>query len=303
MKIQEGLRINVSGNILCISDSINYRGMGFMLNDRTNVRGLSESSAYRMRRYLRETKCEYRSMCTLTYPDGFGTDGKRAKNDARRFVQELRRKNSDDFWGCFWFLEFQGNGRIHFHLLLTHYYPKEWIANLWYRIVDSGIESHRKAGTRIESLRLGRDGISSYVSKYCSKFDQKLIPPGFGWVGRFWGVQGYRHLVSAATFIQKGLEGQKYVENGINWVFNEIKRLEAAKIAKNITEKFEKPHPGIFWAWKIENSNRFEAELIADKVNFMELWIAIHEGREPNIQRYDFERTYGDFVDSLRLAG
>jgi len=302
MKITEGLRINVSGNILCISDSIDYRGMGFMLNDRTNVQGLSESSAYRMRRYLRETKCEYRSMCTLTYPDGFGLDGKRAKNDGRRFIQELRRKNHDEFWGCFWFLEFQRNGRIHFHLLLTHYYDKKWIANLWFRIVGSGIESHRKAGTRIESLRLGRDGISSYVSKYCSKFDQKLIPPGFGWVGRLWGIQGYRQLVSAATFIKKGLEGEKYVENGIKWVFERIKWLEEQKIAKNISELFEKPYPRIFWAWKIENSNRFEAEMIADKVNFMELWISIHEGREPNIQRYDFERTYGDFVDTLRLA-
>jgi hypothetical protein len=302
MKNVKGLRINVSGNLVIISNSHDFCGMGSVLDNRGSVKGLSVSSAYRMRRYLRETKCEYKSMCTLTYPDGFGIDGKRAKNDLRRFIQELRRRKFDDRWGCFWFLEFQRNGRIHFHLLLTHFYEKEWISELWFSIVGSKIEAHRKVGTRIESLRLGRDGISSYVSKYCSKFDQKLIPEGFGWAGRFWGVQGYRHLVAAATFIPQGLKGAKYVQNGIKWAFEQIKRLESAKICKNISQHFKNADPRIFRVWKIENSNRFEAEKIANKINFIELWLAIHEGREPRINRYDFEKSYGDFVDNLRMA-
>jgi hypothetical protein len=57
------------------------------------------------------------------------------------------------------------------------------------------------AGTRIESIRSGRKGISAYAAKYAAKQVQKVVPDDFGWSGRFWGVSGYRMTMSADTYM------------------------------------------------------------------------------------------------------
>ena len=62
-------------------------------------------------------------------------------------------------------------------------------------------EKHLLAGTRVECLRCGRDGLASYAAKYAAKNLQKLVPSSFGWCGRFWGVYGYRGRDKVAVVV------------------------------------------------------------------------------------------------------
>lgn len=299
--MKEGIHINVSGNLIIISTGLDYSGLGSQPNDRGCVTGFSSSSAYRMRRYLRETKCKYRSMLTLTYPDRYGIDGKRCKDDLRRFIQELRRNSSNEFWGCFWFLEFQRNGRIHFHLFCSDFYDKQWISRIWFRIVGSGDDKHLRAGTRIEQIKHGRKATCSYASKYAAKFEQKLIPEGFGWVGRFWGVQGYRARVSAAIFIEKASPGALEAQNGVKKIISELKSLERSKISKNLSPKLKKQYPRIFAAWVLNENDLKISESIQKRLFLIEMKLAIEQRREPKITEEDIEEVYEQFSYELEI--
>lgn len=171
------------------------------------VTGFSQSSAGRMRRYLRSCRAEYRTMLTLTYPGCYPTDGRQCKEHLRRFIQELRRyterneRRTASLWSVFWFLEFQHRGAPHFHLFSSHDYPKEWVARTWWNIVGTEDERHLRAGTRVESIRGGRAGILAYALKYAAKAEQKDVPADFEGCGRFWGVWGMREAVAAATLV------------------------------------------------------------------------------------------------------
>ena len=299
--MKEGIFINVSGNLVVVSSGFNYSGLGTQPNDRGSVEGFSSSSAYRMRRYLRETKCRYRTMLTLTYPDGFGIDGKRSKNDLRRFIQELRRNSTNELWGCFWFLEFQRNGKIHFHLFCSDFYDKLWVSDVWFRIVGSNDEKHRRAGTRIEEIKHGRKATCSYASKYAAKFEQKLIPEGFGWVGRFWGVQGYKVRVAAAIFIEKASPGALEAQKGVKKIISELKSLESSKISKNLTTKLKKHDPRIFACWVLNENDLKISESIQKRLWLIEMKLAIEQKREPNIDQEAIEEIYEQFSYELEI--
>lgn len=291
-RVQQGVRINVTGNLIIVSRCNSYSGVctGLGLGNRGEIQSFSDSSRARLRKYLRETLADYKSMVTLTYPRDCGIDGVASKDHLRRFLQELRRatKSNREHWSAFWFLEFQKRGAIHFHILCTHFYHYEWIAKKWYDIVGSGQEVHLQAGTRIEKIRAGRNGISSYCAKYAAKFDQKLIPDGFGWVGRFWGVSGYRDRLSAATYITPGLEGRKLVENGLQRIKSVIqgpKSREISKLMPNLP-------PGI----KIYSiSDRGLIPKLIREVKLIEMYCAIVEKREPNFED-DIEELYDPMI-------
>lgn len=296
--IQQGVRINVSGNLIIVSRCHSYSGVctGLGLGDRGEIQSFSDSSRARLRKYLRETRADYKSMVTLTYPRDCGFDGSASKEHLRRFLQELRRgtKHGTDKWSAFWFLEFQKRGAIHFHILCTNFYHYEWIAKKWYDIVGSGQEDHLQAGTRIEKIRAGRNGIASYCAKYAAKFDQKLIPEGFGWVGRFWGVSGYRDRLSAATYITPGLEGRNLVKNGLQ----RIKKIISGPKSREISNLMKDLPPGI----KIYSiSDRGMIPKLIREVKLIELYCAIVEKREPNFEDeiaelYDPMITHADFM-------
>jgi len=214
-----GRKYSVQGNLLIIKKiyrTTRYGGTG-NYDPRGEIAEFSRSSGGRMRKYLRTCRAEYRSMVTLTYPEGLGLDGERCKEDLRRFIQELRRENmrnhnnkggrenhvEPEKWGCFWFMEFQARGAIHFHMFCTDYYSYRWIARRWYEIVGSEDKRHEQAGSRIEKIRSGSAGIIKYASKYAVKMEQKTVPEGFGWIGRFWGIYGLRGTVSADTIINE----------------------------------------------------------------------------------------------------
>jgi len=169
---------------------------------------------------------DYRVIITLTYPHGAGFDGKESKSEFKRFAQELRREyGKEPCWSAFWVMEFQERGSIHYHILCTSkYISYKWIAKRWYDICGQLEPMHLTAGTSIESIKGGRAGIMAYMAKYAAKMEQKVVPEGFGWSGRFWGVIGLRKRLAAATSIPTSLvadEGIKDCLERIKGVLNE----------------------------------------------------------------------------------
>ncbi len=234
-----GKNILLSGNLLIINNRVDVpmgSGQGF---DRGKITKFSESSGRRMRRYLRECLPDYRNMVTLTYPCGYGRDGKQSKLHLKKFIQECKRyserhkESNVDLWSIFWFMEFQQNGAIHYHMFTTNDYPKEWIARTWYRIVDSEDERHLRAGTRIERLRAGRSGTISYAGKYACKSEQKIIPEELQNCGRFWGVSGCRVTVSASTFVNSENMQNRRVLRSLNRLKDVLK---GALIRKHVVK-------------------------------------------------------------------
>lgn len=204
-KSNYGKRYSFQNTLLVISPYSDTTGHS-SLSGRGKVSGFSPSSGVRMRKYLRNSMADYRYMLTLTYPGFFSVEGRECKEHLRRFIQELKRKTraTDAFperFSVFWFMEFQKRGAFHFHAFLTHKYDRQWIAELWYRIVNSEDDRHLRAGTRIETMRSGRHGCVSYASKYAAKQDQKEVPDFIKDCGRFWGVSGLRVVMAADTKI------------------------------------------------------------------------------------------------------
>jgi len=195
------------------------------IESRGDVRSFSPDSGRRMRSYLRECRAKYITMVTLTYPQGHGYEGGSAKRDLKVFIQWLKRacpQNERKVFSVFWFMEFQDRGAIHFHLLTTAFIHKDRVAHRWYEIVGSEDDRHLRAGTRVEAIRLGKKGMCSYASKYAAKQSQKVPPDEFGWVGRFWGVAGYREREAAVLTLCDENIGYEPVQRHIEDLYLDI---------------------------------------------------------------------------------
>jgi len=210
---ENGTVYRASGSLFIVKKVHKGIPKAFLGRSRGNISTFSPGSGLRMRRYLRECLAEYTQMVTLTYPEGYPTDGRIVKEHLRRFLQELKREYDRHVLACddkgkhssFWFLEFQQRGAPHFHIFTT-WAPKprhsgDWVAKRWYEIVNSEDIRHLQAGTRTEVLKTGRAGTISYASKYAAKMEQKECPEGYENVGRWWGITGRRGVMSAATYI------------------------------------------------------------------------------------------------------
>lgn len=230
----------IQGNLYICTQTSNIPFGSGNISNRGVVSGLSASAGARMRKYLRTCIADYSVFITLTYPAGRGGegDGERCKNDLRRFMQEYRRHaersgaNMHNF-SAFWFMEFQERHAIHYHIFGTQFIGKQALSALWYRIVGSEDERHLRSGTNVQSIKSGRAGTISYASKYAAKQSQKIVPEGFGWSGRFWGVTGQRWTVAAAIYVERELQGEKSVKRRIDKLRDQLKDgLAQGKIRK-----------------------------------------------------------------------
>ena len=225
-------RIKLNGSIIVLSRNpvSSLRGP---CSGRGEITGFSESSQRRMRWYLESCLADYKVLITLTYPEGLVTDGRTAKDHLRKFMQECRRyARRHEYgmfsWSMFWAMEFQRNGSFHFHILSNAGYPKEWVAETWYRIVGSGDPRHKHAGTRIEGIHSGLRGMQAYLSKYFAKMRQKAVPEAVRHAGRFWGVCGLRDTVSAAIVIPARLERDPLLKVVLEGLVFKVQELSAA---------------------------------------------------------------------------
>lgn len=180
---------------------------------RGDVTGFSKDSRNRLRRYLLRCEARYRNFCTLTYPADYPHDGVIVKRHLKELLRRMywlaQGMGYAERWSCIWFLEFQERGAPHFHLfdslLLLGRKDVEtvrvWVKRNWFEIVGSGDNRHLHAGTQYDRFMEGRVGAVAYAMKYAAKLEQKVVPPDFKNVGRFWGVHGLRNLVSAHVML------------------------------------------------------------------------------------------------------
>lgn len=138
---------------------------------------------------------------TLTYPGLYSADPTEWKRHLDNFFREVRRHFPDSWF--FWKLEPQRRGAPHFHLLgslgeqrLHITILRQFVAETWYRVVDSGDEKHLRAGTQTDYIDDSFGKVRSYVCKYVGKPTASDLPQ---WAapGRFWGVFGRKNLPAA----------------------------------------------------------------------------------------------------------
>lgn len=181
---------------------------GRIYSKRDVVSNFSECSRRRMLQYLQSCKAGYFSIGTLTYPQMPHEEVREQyRADWRAFAERLKRLfTGDKGFSCFWFLEFQTNGRPHFHFFANRFIEYGWIAAAWYQVVGSGCAEHAKAGTSITGFRSGKRGFCKYAAKYSAKREQKEMPDVYKdskSTGRWWGIVGSREVVSAAIRVDE----------------------------------------------------------------------------------------------------
>jgi len=241
---QYGRRYACGGNLVSIIDTGRCMPVSLSGAVRGEVEGLSEGASARMRKYLRCCVSAYKEMVTLTYPEEFPSSGIVVKEHLRRFNQEVRREveriyGPDELnsHSIFWFLEFQERGAPHFHLFLTRSPDKHWVARTWARIVGSNDSNHKRAGTRTEYLRTGRGGTICYACKYAAKQAQKTVPEEFLNVGRMWGINGVRKVLSAATIVPREVAGQENIEKATKVLIRTLEMMVSGGEAKVIMQE------------------------------------------------------------------
>jgi len=185
---------------------------------------LSEKSRKELAFVANNTDIEFLYMVTLTYPSDYPGDGQTIKRELDTFFKRVKRQYGE--FSYLWFLEFQGRGAPHFHILLTIEIGKEWCSKSWYEVVQSGDVKHLKAGTKVEKLR-SVEGGKRYAVKYATKTKQKAVPKDFRNVGRFWGcsrdVRPKQHGVLLNTHKREILE---LLRNGEWGYTNNIEKID-----------------------------------------------------------------------------
>lgn len=155
---------------------------------RSEITLFSWRSRKRLAFVASNTDIVFTSMLTLTYPRQFPNDGDDVKRNLKAFREALRRKHPGV--SLLWFLEFQRRGAPHIHILIrgvrVYKAMQQWVSKTWYRICGTGDTRHLRAGTRLERIRKP-NGARNYAVKYAHKMKQKVVPPGYRNVGRFWG--------------------------------------------------------------------------------------------------------------------
>lgn len=164
---------------------------------RTTIRDFSQHSRNQLKFALRNAACEWLTMITLTYPKVFPRCGKVVKSHLNTFLTTLRKAHRGLKYG--WVLEFQSRGAPHFHIFTTCSPSPSWVSRIWYGIVKSEDPRHLAAGTQVKALTT-RDEAIGYITNYANKMDQKAVPEGFSWPGRFWACS--RGLAPAVAVLE-----------------------------------------------------------------------------------------------------
>lgn len=181
--------IEVYKNDIVVKRCLKYgNGQGRGTGDRkkNKVTKFSPKSLKEMMFVASNTSIDFYIMITVTYPAIFPENGKDVKYHLKKLLQCIRRRFAASY---FWFLEFQGRGAPHFHILLSNewYRPSDidWLKETWNKIIENDSE-HTESGTRIEKLE-SVEGGKRYPVKYGAIMKQKKIPTQYTDVGRFWG--------------------------------------------------------------------------------------------------------------------
>ena len=168
----------------------------------------------------------WQSIITLTYGQNFPRSGRMVKRDVKTFRKRFFRR-----WGkgpFAWFLEFQERGAPHLHVFtpipVCDQEQREELAAMWADIAEpenwpyTAIKppygrsmareglftqeavffNHRRRRTWENARK--QDGVLRYVVSYVTKPKQKIVPPEFRDVGRFWGLSSVGSVGCRAEF-------------------------------------------------------------------------------------------------------
>lgn len=182
--------VSMNGNLICLSQH-NPNKPREATAKRGKVTKFSDKSRANLLKYTRGIpKDRYKVFTTLTYKNA-PTD---AKNHLDRILKELESaakesKNKKEF-SALWCMEYQERGVIHFHVWSTHYIDKKELRKKWNRITK---QDAANPSTDVRAWQAkSQSGLSSYVSKYAAKQEQKELPEELKetGAGRWWGVRG-----------------------------------------------------------------------------------------------------------------
>lgn len=150
------------------------------------------------------TPSDWQSLLLVTYPREWPTDGRQVKQDLNRLLDAFRYRYPRLRY--LWFLEFQGRGAPHFHMLTDVPVPEPrvwkkrpghtpaqineeqdaWLKEAWRRAIQiGGTNAHGPLITGLDVIR-EVDGGARYAVSYAQKPKQKQVPKAFHRVGRFW---------------------------------------------------------------------------------------------------------------------
>ncbi len=185
------------------------------------IDAFSPQSRRRLRFVCRNAYPELVSQFCLTYHEK-KPDGKMVKKHLDSFLKVLRRARPDI--GYLWILEFQGRGWPHFHVFFT--VPPspslhKTLAEAWHRIAEPESPEHLSFHMHKKNFFKWAMKTGAYVTKYLDKQHQKMVPPEYGWSGRFWGSS--RGLVPPPEVFlpaDLGENEQKYIDVRTGEVFD-----------------------------------------------------------------------------------
>jgi len=212
------------------------------------------------------TNCDvnFVSLFTLTYGDYINPlDGRELKRELNVFLNRFRRRFSGHEY--VWFLEFTKRERPHIDVITTvmpNQLDRIWLGECWSKIsvydaVRRILEEESEVLRIIHSFNMfdvldeckkvwavhkhvknwekvrKSDGAMRYALKYATKAEQKLVPPQFGNVGRFWGSS--RGV--GAKPIAEVLIGETMSEDQIKGILGEINGYQFPLIPRYIFQR------------------------------------------------------------------
>lgn len=168
---------------------------------RGTVQGFSFRSRTRLLKLLSQCDRSQTSQSlfvTLTYPRSYPKESLLYKRHLDSFGKRLRRQFPKS--SAIWKLEFQSRGAPHYHLIVLGipFLARQWLARVWFEVVGSGDERHKKAGTQVARVSDYRRALG-YASKYVAKVTSSYSAED---TGRFWGVIGRESLPRSTCFIR-----------------------------------------------------------------------------------------------------
>ncbi len=168
---------------------------------RGRITEYSKASGRRLQQAALDADPSIKSRMCLTYPQGKKPNGVKMKEDLFKWLKRLARlKEKFGYFDQLWVMEFHTKkgspheGYPHYHIYLTwdteHPDTRQLhlhMAKAWNDIVDPEDVWHKWWHERYENFEKWEVRNGAYFRKYIFKSDQKRIPEGFGWTGRFWG--------------------------------------------------------------------------------------------------------------------
>ena len=181
---------SMNGNLICFSQYDPNKPRPEQ-QKRGKVTLFSQKARASLLKYTRGIpKDRYKVFTTLTYKDA-PVD---AKDDLDRMLKEFEKSAKESknkkLFSALWCMEYQERGVVHFHIWHTHYIDKKELRKKWNRITK---QDAANPSTDVRAWQANsHSGLSSYVSKYAAKQEQKELPEELKetGAGRWWGVRG-----------------------------------------------------------------------------------------------------------------